>query len=187
MGEMDDFSVLEEHRNPNVYAMSSLCEDGNHVIFWDFDINKEPKNLNRIENILKGVQRIFIISRIYIFESRIGYNAVCLDKLDKSTVANIKDLTPCDDKKHLQQGLLYNWKLRIGKDKKFVSGVDVAGFKNYTQSNSHRLALNNFFGTNIEFNRYFDDSRNMCFYSYWDWKEAYNKGELNCVRNKQNI
>jgi len=165
-----EFIVLEEHRKPNVYAISSLCEDGNHIIIWDFDINKQPKNLYKLENSLKNVQRNFLLSTIYIFESRNGYNAVCLDKLDKNSVGNIKNLTSFDDKKHLEQGILYNWKLRIGSDKKCISIVDTEHFSHYTRSNAHRISLNKMFGMNIEYNNIFDDSRNICLYSYWDWK-----------------
>lgn len=170
MPEKYEFIVLDERRKPNVYAISSLCEDGSNVIFWDFDVIKQPKTQYKIESSLKNIQRQFLLSKIYLFESRNGYNAVCLDKLDKNTVGNIKNLTPYDDKKHLEQGLLYNWKLRIGTDKKYISYIDVEKFSNYVMSNSHRLALNKMFGTKIEYSRFFDDSKKLCLYSYWDWK-----------------
>lgn len=173
-----EFIVLEEHRKPNVYAISSLCRDGNHILIWDFDILKQPKNLYKIEFSLGNVQRIFLLSKIYIFESRNGYNAVCLDKLNKNEVGNIKNLTAFDDKKHLEQGILYNWKLRIGTDKKFVSSVEVENFKHHTKSNAHRIALNNMFNMDIDNDVYFDDSMDICLYSYWDWKVYSKKGKL---------
>lgn len=165
-----EFIVLEESRKPNVYAISSLCEDGKHIIIWDFDVNVESKNLCKIENSLKNIQRMFLLSKIYILESRCGYNAICLDKLDKNEVANIKNLTSFDDKKHLEQGIIYNWKLRIGKDKKYVSYVDTEKFSKYTRSNAHRVTLNKMFGMDVDTNKFFDDSRGICLYSYWDWK-----------------
>jgi hypothetical protein len=183
-----EFIVLDEHRKPNVYAISSLCEDGSHIIIWDFDIKKEPKNLCKIENSLKSVQRTFLLSKIYIFESRFGYNAICLDKLQKNEVANIKNMTSFDDKKHLEQGILYNWKLRIGPDKKYVSYVDVERFKKHTMSNSHRIALKILFGLQVDNDAYFDQNLKLCLYSYWDWKIADKSGQLNVTeKNDEQI
>jgi hypothetical protein len=173
-----DFIVLDEQRKPNVYAISSICEDGKHIIIWDFDMTHDPKMLYNLEKILKSVQRQFLLSKIYLLHSRAGYNAVCLDKLDKNEVANIKHLTLHDDKKHLEQGIMYNWKLRIGSDKKLMSIIDVCGFNKYTQSNSHRLAMCNLYGIDISKNIYFDESSKLCLYSYWDWKVAAKNGEL---------
>lgn len=176
-----EFIVLEENRKPNVYAISSLCEDGKHVIFWDFDVEKNPKTIYRIENSIKVIQRQFLLSKIYILESRCGYNAICLDKLDKNTVGNIKNLTTYDDRRHLEQGLTYNWKLRIGGDKKHISTTDL-GFTGFVRSNAHRLALDRMFNIKIGYTRFFDESRKICLYSYWDWKvhnglESYKKVE----------
>lgn len=165
-----EFIVLEERRKPNVYAISSLCEDGKHVIFWDFDVQKNPKTFYKIENSLKAIQRQFLLSKIYLLDSRCGYNAICLDKLDKNTVGNIKNLTPYDDRRHLEQGLTYNWKMRIGPDKKLITNIDVAGFSNFVRSNAHRIALERIYNIKIDYTRYFDESRNICLYSYWDWK-----------------
>jgi hypothetical protein len=181
----EDFIVLDEKRKPNVYAISSLCEDGNHVIFWDFDIGKEPKNLYKLENTLKSVQRQFLLSTIYIIETRFGYNAVCLDKLDKNSVANIKNLTFGDDRKHLEQGIIYNWYMRIGADKKLISIVDTDRFSKYTRSNAHRIALLNLMSINIEKTRFFDDSGKILLCSYWDWK-TYCKNE-NDNKNSEQI
>jgi hypothetical protein len=175
-----EFIVLEEHRKPNVYAISSLCENGQHVLIWDFDVGHEPKNIHKIENSLKNIQRNFLLSAIFLFESRNGYNAVCLDKLDKHEVGNIKNLTPYDDKKHLEHGLLYGWKLRIGSDKHLISLIDTDKFSKYTKSNAHRLALKNMFFTDIKKDTFFDDNTQLCLYSYWDWKIAYGNGELKC-------
>ena len=165
-----EFIVIDEQRKPNVYAISSICEDGTHIVIWDFDFNKNMKSLFKLENSLKNIQRNFLLSPIYLFESRCGYNAVCLDKLDKHTVTNIKNLTFGDDRKHLEQGILYNWKLRIGSDKRLIEIFDIDHFSKFTRSNAHRIALNNLFGTDIPHNTFFDDSRNICLYSYWDWK-----------------
>jgi hypothetical protein len=178
-----EFIVLEEDRKPNVYAISSICEDGTHIIIWDFDFDKKPKSLFRLENSLKNIQRNFLLSSIYLFESRCGYNAVCLDKIDKHTVTNIKNLTFGDDRKHLEQGILYNWKLRIGSDKKLIEIIDTEHFTKFTRSNAHRIALNNLFNTEIQHNTFFDDNRNICLYSYWDWK-VYSQHKDISVDNK---
>lgn len=161
---------MEEKRTPNVYAISSLCADGNHVIIWDFDVCKEPKNLRKIENSLSSIQRTFLLSTIYIIETRLGYNAICLDKLDKMSVGNIKNLTYGDDKKHLEQGIQYNWFIRIGKDKKLVSISETGRFSKYTRSNAHRVALGKLMDIEIVKDKYFDDSTKILLAAYWDWK-----------------
>jgi hypothetical protein len=173
-----EFTVLDESRKPNVYAISSICEDGKHIIIWDFDITHDLKMLSRLDGIIKSVQRNFLLSEIYLLKSRIGYNAICLDKLDKNEVANIKHLTLHDDRKHLEQGIMYNWKLRIGSDKKLIAVINVCNFNKYTQSNAHRLALCNMYNIDVQKTRYFDDSSKLCLYSYWDWKEAKKNGEM---------
>jgi len=162
--------VLEEKRKPNVFAMSSICPDGSHVIIWDFDVTKSPSNLNHIEKALKPTQRNFLLSTIYIMESRNGYNAICLDKLDKETVASIKNLTPGDDKRHLEVGIKRSWFLRFGYDKNIVSQLSEGRFNHFTKSNPHRIALKNFFNYEIEKDRYFDDETQIYLAAYWDWK-----------------
>jgi hypothetical protein len=183
----EDFIVLDEKRKPNVYAISSLCEDGNHVIIWDFDIIKQPKNFWRIENSLKSIQRSFLLSSIYLIETRFGYNAICLDKLDKNSVGNIKNLTFGDDRKHLEQGISYNWYIRIGKDKKLVSVIDTEKFTKYTRSNAHRIALNNLMNIKIDKTRFFDESGKILLCSYWDWKTHIELGTEEKNKNTEEI
>jgi len=162
--------VLEEKRKPNVFAISSICPDGSHVAIWDFDMSKNPSNLKHIEQSLKCVQRNFLLSTIYIIESRNGFNAICLDKIDKPTVTSIKSSTIGDDKHHLEVGIKRNWFLRFGDDKKLKSIVDDCRFSKFTRSNPHRIALKNFFGISIEKDKYFDNETHIYLAAYWDWK-----------------
>lgn len=167
--------VLDEKKLvPNTVAITSLCHNGKHVIFWDFDVDKEPKNLAKIESSLTNIAMLYKLGKIYILETRNGYNAICLDKIDFKKVFNIKNDTAFDDRKHLEGGFVGNsWKIKVPKDeniKKYISFVDV-NYKLFSRSNAHRIALNNFFGTNIKKDSIFDDNTNITISAYWCWKQ----------------
>lgn len=160
----------------NVIAISSLCEDGKHVIFWDFDIFPSLNGLRRVEETLSNIIKQFDISNAYIIKTRHGYNAISLDKFSFEEVFNIKDGTPYDDRKHNNFGYTQShWRLRIGGDKKLVSIFNRLNFKN-SRSNSHRIFINKFFNTNIDKDFTFDNFKNTCIVGYWSWKEE-------CINN----
>jgi len=164
----------EEELKANVCALSSLCEDGKHILFWDFD-SKSEKYLYKIESSLKSIAEIYHLTDIYIFETRNGFNAICLNKLDFNLIYTIKNATSFDDKKHLWHGLNSGaWKIRIGNDKKYVSFVNNPN-KVHKSSNAHRLFLNKMFKTNIKKDKSFDNSEKFLVESYWCWKETYHE------------
>jgi len=164
----------EEELKANVCAVSSLCEDGKHIIIWDFDGEiKNESYLYKIENSLKSIANVFDLTDIYIFSSRNGFNAVCLNKLDFNLIYSIKDATAFDDRKHLEHGLISSaWKLRIGEDKKYISFINNPN-KVHISSNAHRIFFNKLFKMNIKKDKSFDNSKNFLVESYWCWKETY--------------
>lgn len=171
--------VLDERRQmPNVFAVSSLCEDGMHVIFWDFDISPCEKSLFKVENALSFIQQQYKLSQIYILETRNGYNAICLDKFDAKKIYEIKDKTAFDDRKHNEFGLRSNnWKFRAGREKKHVGLVN-CNFMCYNKSNTHRVMLGRWYNINIIKDFAFDGSNNIKLDAYWCWKEECEKSVL---------
>jgi hypothetical protein len=172
--------IDEKEKLPNVFAISSICENGKHVIFFDFDLSIDKIYYEKkIVASLITTQQQFKLSTLYLFSTRNGFNAVCLDMLNKQEVYNIKNSTKYDDKKHLSNGLMFGWKLRIGKDKKYISSIsNTYDDVKYHKSNAHRIMLNNFFNCNIIKDSTFDNNIGLCLYSYWDWKEY-----LKCDKN----
>lgn len=166
-------TVMDEKKlYPNVMAISSLCENGKHVVFWDIDLKPSPPHMAKTSDVLRSVQQHFHLSTIYIFLSRNGYNAVCLDMLPGNTVYGIKNETLIDDNEHLKHGVISNsWKLRIGSDKKIIDILSSVEHK-YLHSNAHRIALNRFFNCNIKRTDAFDTNRNIKLEAYWCWKET---------------
>jgi len=140
---------------------------------WDFDLKKEPSNLYKIETSLKAIAEVFKISHIYIFETRNGYNAISLNKLEQKHVFNIKSRTTLDDRKHLEHGLASNsWKIRLGDDKNLVGGINTK-YNEYMSSNAHRICLNSVFDCDIKKSTEFDNSEKVLLEAYWCWKETY--------------
>jgi len=166
----------EKQENINAYAISSLCEDGKHVIIWDFDCKPSSSNLAKVEDVLIDISFYNLLDKIIILQSRNGYNAICLNKLPFEKVFNIKQKTKYDDKKHNEFGYeRQNWRLRIGKDKRVVSRID-NNYKKFPCSNSHRLFLNNIYNANIYFDYTYDLSKICLVAGYWCWKEECNYG-----------
>jgi hypothetical protein len=157
----------EEFLLPNVFAVSSLCEDGMHILIWDFDIT----DLYKVEKSLSVVQNKFFLSSIYVLETRNGFNAICVDKLQANQVYNIKNETQFDDDRHNEFGFKSNnWKFRLGKEKKHVSTIN-CNYTTYNKSNAHRKMLYKFYRISILKDFAFDYSENIKLDSYWCWKE----------------
>lgn len=178
MSELAIEVMNEEREKINAYAISSLCEDGKHVIIWDFDCKPSPSNLSKIELCLNNVSFYNHLDKIIILQSRNGYNAICLNKLPFDKVYNIKAETKFDDKKHNEFGYKrLNWRLRIGNDKKIVSRISNV-FKRYPSSNAHRLFLNNIYNANIIIDNTYDLTKLCLIAGYWCWKEECNNGTI---------
>lgn len=162
---------------PNVVAVSSLCEDGNHILIWDFDYKHNPTTLRKIENILSDVLIRYDLSNVFILESRNGYNAISLNKLSFEKVFNIKLNTKLDDEKHnlfgYDQG---HWRIRYGTDKKVVSTLRNISSK-YSNSNAHRIFMNKMLNCSIKQDYTFDDHKNVLMVGYWSWKEECENGK----------
>jgi len=165
----------EDNLQTNSIAISSkCCNNDKHVIFWDFDCKKDFKTLSKIEKVLNSTSDVFKLDKIFIFESRGGYNAICLNMLPFEDVYNIKNKTMHDDQKHNDFGYdrLF-WRWRIGNDKKLISSINHP-FKKYTCSYAHMLFLNKQYHTDITSDYTYDDEKMVLIAGYWSWKEACN-------------
>lgn len=133
-------------RTKKSLAISSKTEDDAHILVWDFD------NID-IYHVLKSLsksQNINGLGIIYIFESKHGYNAICLDKLFIKEAHNIKFFTRWSDYQHTQIGYQQgNWAWRVD-GKKFVDYLlPTDAYKNRIQSYAHKLYLEKTFGVDV--------------------------------------
>lgn len=156
------------------YGYGSKCVDGKHVLLLDYD-DEKPEHIMMD---LQGLQKQFKLHEIYLFKSRNGYNAICLDKFDLSDAFTIKMHSAYSDPKHNRIGFERgNWVLRIGEDKLYVTSVTQyinrdldyysnspliigrSSIKRYKMSNAHRMVLNKIFDLYIpKVNGMYDDN-----------------------------
>lgn len=72
---------------PGLLGMQSSTQDGNHVLFLDFD--KTTKN--KVSTTCRRLQHDWGLGNFYIFRSsRRNYHAVCLDKMTFGKCADIQ-------------------------------------------------------------------------------------------------
>jgi len=145
-------------------AISSKTQDGNHILFWDFD------NI-RYYDVLKSLgktQSYNGLGMIYIIDSEHGYNAFCLDKFFIEHAYNIKYFTRFADFSHTDIGYKNNsWCLRLSKTKKLIDTLlPTDSHVNREQSNAHLLFFNKFFGISLQTCGYFDSLKEVQIESY---------------------
>ena len=157
--------IIEDNcRTKKIVAISSLTEDDKHILIWDFDDIKEMDVLKS----LSKTQKINGLGPIYVFKSKHGYNAICLDKIDIEEANNIKHYTRFSDYTHTRIGYnIGSWCMRVGKDKQYYKMLDVCDtWKKRTQSNAHKRYLE--LEYNIDkFYGPFDTYTNMLYESYF--------------------
>jgi len=145
-------------------GFSSVCEDGKHILLWDFDI-KNIGYFYKIKDILLDIQKGFKLSTIYVIRSRNGFHAICLDKCDKREAFHIKSMTRFNDNRHNLIGSKRDsWVLRIGEDKRIIEILKAKS--TWQKSNAHREFLNKFYGLNILDNDNYDRFDNLKFEQY---------------------
>lgn len=168
--------IDEKQLQPNVVAISTLCEGGKNVLLWDFDIKNKDNGFNKVQEALISISQLYHLSKIYIIETRNGFNAICLDKFPLEKAYQIKKETAFDDKKHQESGLYHkDWRMRIGNDKKYIGGVITNSRNFHSKSNAHRIFLIKEFDLNITKDDAFDNSMSCLFSHYWCWKETYHE------------
>ena len=131
--EQEDSSPKTRTRNE--FCISSICEDGYHILFWDFDMIEKHYVLRS----LSQIQNFHESSDIFIIESRHGFNAFCLDKLFLNEAYNILFYSRWNDFNHVRIGFKSDsWALILSPDKKLImrlTPTDKCSFRK--QSNAH--------------------------------------------------
>ncbi len=151
----------------DILGMSSLCEDGNHLIFVDYDVT----NIDVIIEQVSFVQEKFDLGDAYVFKtSKDNYHLIFLDKLSFNEVLNVYGYLHNYDLDHyLKSYERKNFILRLSKKKSKeinfklnIESSSPGGIK----SNAHRKLLNHFYGLNIEKTKDFDNSDSLVFENY---------------------
>ena len=68
-----------------VAGITNRTKDGKYIPFLDYDY----KEIDWITDELKALQEMFNLSTFYLFSTKKGYHAICLDKVPLSTFVSI--------------------------------------------------------------------------------------------------
>ena len=159
----------------NIIGMGSICEDGQHCLFFDLD-NINDKQLR--SGIVK-LQKSYDLGDCYVFHtSKSSYHAVFLDKMSRGFVINLHENFATLTKKWDNTGLINHdmsslrrryWTLRLnsrGSDKITYSHTIKNNSVELPKSNAHRLLLNKLHKLNIKKTKDFDNFKNIVFDHY---------------------
>lgn len=127
------------------FGINSICQDGKHIIFIDFD----NKQLDIIKNIIKELQKDNDLSDFYIFSTFNGYHAICLDKLNIDEIIDILCEYEFIDQDYLRFAhKRNNFTLRWGIDKEFCYKISRQSFT-YKKSYAHYIFLRDVIGISL--------------------------------------
>lgn len=155
--------------NKTCLAISSLCNDNQHILMLDID---ENISLEEVLMYCTPIINKYNLSDIYVINSTKGYNLFSLDKLPFNFIKMIGQEFPIFDKQFLVFGYRRGYyDLRLGVDKKYITKVD--GNKYVNKSNAHRLFFNWFFDLNIENDAFFDHETKIGIVEYESEKYGY--------------
>ena len=159
-------TLFQLYRTPDTWTqgVSSACEDGRHVLFFDYDKLGE---LKRVEDDLKYIQEQFKLSHAYIFKtSEENFHAIILDKLPLTGAYDVLKETNCDNAfihsiKYLKGR---EWILRIAEKGNRPKPEFVKVLKsNYNENNvstAHKLFIQKYYGVpKLKYN--FEDNINV--------------------------
>jgi len=160
-------------------GVCSLCNDGQHILMFDIDINHLYEG--KIVAKLRTLQKKFNLSNIYLFQTRNGWHAWCLDKFDLDEVYKMYLTFPFSDAAHRVIGYYYrkHYVLRTGSDIKLDQTLKqhyTVEQEGRTKSNAHRIFLNYMYNTHIDRDLYFDNSKNVLL-EYYPQKPKGHGGE----------
>jgi hypothetical protein len=132
------FSVSIYKKPQRVRGISSMCEDGKHVFFLDYDgVCKwiVETELEELSLKLKSPFYLFCTKEEIIEEELVGhYHAICLTKLLPKDIVRLQDTTSCD-KAYTSMPLrnrFRSWVLRLS-DKKGSNKPEYVGCCGYQE------------------------------------------------------
>jgi hypothetical protein len=161
----------------NIIGMGSICEDGEHCLFFDLDNINELK----LRKSIVTLQEKCDLGDCYVFlTSTDSYHAVFLDKMSRGMIINLHDYFSAITKNWDDTGLINHdmsslrrryWTLRLnsrGKDQiKYVGTIKSNNLCGWNKkSNAHRKLLNKLYKLNIEKTPEFDDYKGIIFDHY---------------------
>jgi len=157
------------NRTDKSYCVSSITNDDNHILIWDFDAIEEHFVLRS----LSQIQNFHELGDIYLLKSRHGYNAFCLDKLFLNEAYNILFYTRWNDFNHVRIGYKSeSWCLRMNKDKEIIKRlIPTENYLERNQSNAHYLFFKKFFNYDDLMITY-PDNFNNCDIQLESYKQA---------------
>lgn len=141
---------------PGLLGMQSICNDGKHVLFLDFD----KKKLSSVIKICRGLQDEHLLGDFHVFRSsRNNYHAICLTKLSFGQCADIQ--LKLGMKKYVMFAALRGfWVLRVSPKKEIIRlCVTIPGSRTLI-SKAHLEFLENLYG-NMETSGSPDNSENL--------------------------
>jgi len=145
-------TLFQLYRTPDTWTsgVSSVCKDGQHVLFFDYD---KIGDLERIENELKELQEYFCLSHAYIFQTgKENFHAIILDKHSLRNTFEILKETNTDHAFIYSIKVLRGreWILRIAEkgNRPKPRFIKVLKSKNdsYQISTAHKLFLQKYYG-----------------------------------------
>ena len=145
--------MFQLYRTPDTWTsgVSSVCQDGRHVLFFDYD---KVEDISRVENEIKFIQDLFQLSHAYIFTTNEGTNfhVIILDKHSLRETYNIIKETNVDYAFLTSIKIIRGreWILRIAEKgnrpkPRFVK-VLKSIHQNHEISTAHKLFLQKYYG-----------------------------------------
>jgi len=123
-----------------LHGWTSKTKDNRQVIFLDFD----TKNLDWILEQLRRIREFYGLSDFYVFSTRKGFHAVCIDKFSRVSIFEIQNLSLCD-KKFMHIGMTRkSWTLRLSEKNmnypKFL-GILFSNHQSRAKSHAHLILI----------------------------------------------
>lgn len=159
----------------NIKGVGSICENGEHCLFFDLDdINDE-----QLTSGILAIQKRYFLGSCYVLRtSSSSYHAIFLDKMSRGMVINAHDDFRDCVKDWDSRGLINHdisslrrryWTLRIsnrGNDRiTYVKTIESKSGR-WSKSNAHRLLLNKLHSLKIGKSDDFDDCQKLVFDKY---------------------
>lgn len=159
-------TLFQLYRTPDTWTsgVSSVCENGQHVLFFDYD---KVEDLARVENEIRFIQHEFCLSHAYVFATDSNnFHVIILDKHSLRETFNIIKETNVDFAFLTSIKLLKGreWVLRIAEKGNRPKPAFIKVLKSIHQqkeiSTAHKLFLQKYYGVN-KLKYKFEDNTNV--------------------------
>lgn len=135
-------------------GIQSNTIDNMHIFMADFDVDKSLYSL--VVDAILYLQETYKLSDVYLYETKNGYHAFSMDKLELDFLSNMLYSIPIIDDLFiyfaLERGFFV---LRWGKDKKYLCTLYSNNLK-HEKSLAHYKFFTEIINTNIILDEYYD-------------------------------